>query len=103
MANEQNNQQNLEFELSPEVAQGQYVNLAIVAHSASEFILDFATMLPGLPKAKVRSRVVLTPEHTKRLLMQLQENVSRYESSFGKINITTKPAVVDPFGGKGNA
>ena len=93
----------IEIHLDEQIAQGNYCNLDIIAHSSSEFILDFATMLPGLPKAKVRSRVVLTPEHTKRLLMQLQENVSRYESSFGKINITTKPAVVDPFGGKGNA
>ena len=87
MANEQNNQHKLEFELSPEVAQGQYVNLAIVAHSASEFILDFAAVLPGLPKAKVKSRIILTPEHAKRLLMSLQENVARYESSIGRIEL----------------
>ena len=85
MANEQNNQHKLEFELSPEVAQGQYVNLAIVAHSASEFILDFASMLPGMQKAKVKSRLVLTPEHAKRLLNTLQENVARYERNFGPI------------------
>jgi hypothetical protein len=93
----------IEIHLDEQIAQGNYCNLAIIAHSPSEFILDFATILPGLPKAKVRSRVVLTPEHAKRLLLQLQENVGRYESSFGKINITAKAPMVDPFSGKGNA
>jgi hypothetical protein len=59
-------------------------------------------MLPGLPKARVKSRVVLTPEHAKRLLISLQENITRYESNIGKINIPTKQ-IVDPFGHKGNA
>ena len=98
MANEQNNQHKLEFELSPEVAQGQYANLAIIAHSTSEFILDFAEMLPGMPKAKVKSRVILTPEHAKRLLLSLQENVGRYESNVAKINL---PSHVGPNSGGG--
>ena len=93
----------IEINLDEQVAQGNYCNIAIISHSTSEFILDFATMLPGLPKARVRSRVVLTPEHAKRLLLSLQENVSRYENSFGKINIPTKQPVIDPFGHKGNA
>ena len=88
MANEQN-QHKLEFELTADVAQGQYANLAIIAHSASEVILDFATMLPGMNKAKVKSRIVLTPEHAKRLLLSLQENISLYEQNFGPINTTT--------------
>lgn len=91
MANEQNNQHKLEFELTPEVAQGQYSNLAIIAHSASEFILDFAAMLPGMPKAKVKSRIVTTPEHAKKMLLSLQENVARYERNFGQINISKNP------------
>ena len=95
--------QGLEIHLSEEVAQGNYSNLAIIAHSSSEFIIDFATMLPGLPKARVKSRVVLTPEHAKRLLMSLQENITRYESNIGKINIPTKQPMIDPFGSKGNA
>ena len=95
-------QQTLEIQLDEQVAQGNYCNLAIIAHSNSEFILDFATMLPGLPKARVKSRVILTPEHAKRLLMSLQENITRYESNVGKINIPTKQ-IVDPFGHKGNA
>ena len=75
----------IEIQLDEQVAQGNYCNLAIIAHSTSEFILDFATMLPGLPKARVKSRVVLTPEHAKRLLMSLQENITRYESNMGQI------------------
>lgn len=98
----ENNKQGIEIQLDEQVAQGNYCNLAIIAHSTSEFILDFATMLPGLPKARVKSRVVLTPEHAKRLLLSLQENITRYENNVGKINIPTKP-MIDPFGHKGNA
>ncbi|MBQ8366896.1 MAG: DUF3467 domain-containing protein [Alistipes sp.] len=95
--------QGIEIQLDEQVAQGNYCNLAIIAHSTSEFIIDFATMLPGLPKARVKSRVVLTPEHAKRLLLSLQENITRYESTFGKINIPTKQPLIDPFGHKGQA
>lgn len=95
--------QGIELQLDEQVAQGNYCNLALIAHSPSEFILDFATMLPGIPKARVRSRVVMTPEHAKRLMLTLQENVTRYESMFGPINLRTKQPVVDPFGSKGNA
>lgn len=93
----------IEIQLDEQIAQGNYCNLAIIAHSTSEFILDFATMLPGLPKARVKSRVVLTPEHAKRLLLSLQENITRYENNIGKINIPTKQPMLDPFGSKGNA
>ncbi len=93
----------IEIQLDEQVAQGNYCNLAIIAHSTSEFIIDFATMLPGLPKARVKSRVVLTPEHAKRLLLSLQENITRYESAVGKINIPTKQPIIDPFGSKGQA
>ena len=101
--NEVKKPQGLEIQLDEQVAQGNYCNIALIAHSTSEFIIDFATMLPGLPKARVKSRVVLTPEHAKRLLLSLQENVARYENSFGKINIPTKQPTIDPFGHKGNA
>ncbi|HJI20007.1 DUF3467 domain-containing protein [Alistipes sp.] len=77
----------IDIELGEEVAQGAYSNLAIISHSTSEFILDFATVLPGVQKARVKSRIILTPEHAKRLLMSLQENVTRYESNVGKIEI----------------
>ena len=77
----------LDVELSADVAQGNYSNLAIISHSSSEFILDFATVLPGVEKAQVKSRIILTPEHAKRLLRSLQENIVRYESTMGKIEI----------------
>jgi len=80
-------QHGIDVELDAEVAQGHYSNLAIISHSPSEFILDFAAMLPGLPKAKVKSRIILTPEHAKRLLMSLQENVARYEANIGRIEL----------------
>ena len=65
----------LDIELDETTAQGNYSNLAIISHSTSEFIIDFATVLPGVPKARVKSRVILTPEHAKRLLLSLQENI----------------------------
>ena len=83
----ENKQHGIDIELDAEVAQGHYSNLAIISHSTSEFILDFAAILPGLPKAKVKSRIILTPEHAKRLLMSLQENVARYESNVGRIEL----------------
>lgn len=79
--------QGLEIHLSDQVAEGHYSNLAIISHSTSEFIIDFATALPGLKRANVKSRVILTPEHAKRLLLSLQENITRYESNIGKIEI----------------
>ena len=79
--------QGLDIELSEDSAQGNYSNLAIISHSTSEFIVDFATILPGIAKAKVKSRIILTPEHAKRLLLSLQDNITRYESNIGKIEI----------------
>lgn len=88
MNNEKENQEGqFQIELSPEVAQGTYANLAIITHSSSEFIVDFVRMLPGVPKASVKSRVILAPEHAKRLLYALQENVAKYERSFGQIRV----------------
>ena len=77
----------LQIELKEDVAQGTYANLAIISHSTSEFILDFVRVMPGLPKANVQSRIVLTPEHAKRLMFALQENVMKYERSFGPIRM----------------
>lgn len=76
----------LNIELSEEVAEGIYSNLAIISHSNAEFVVDFIRVMPGVPKAKVKSRIVLTPQHAKRLLMALQDNVIKYESHFGKID-----------------
>lgn len=90
-----NKKQELDLELSEEVAQGRYANLAIISHSTSEFVIDFAAMMPGIPKAKVHSRVILTPEHAKRLLMSLQDNITRYESNVGRIEMAA-PLWNDP-------
>jgi len=76
----------LNIELSEEVAQGIYSNLAVISHSSSEFILDFIRLMPGVPKAPVKSRIILTPEHAKRLLAALQENIATYEQQFGAIS-----------------
>ena len=84
------NKKQLNFELRPDVAQGTYSNLAIISHSHSEFIIDFAAMLPGLPKAEVRSRILMTPEHCKRLLNALADNIGTYEAQFGPI-VTESP------------
>lgn len=78
----------IDVELDEAVAPGTYSNLVIISHSTSEFVLDFASVLPGLPKAKVKSRLILSPEHAKRLLLSLQENISRYEANKGPISIS---------------
>lgn len=102
MTNEQNKQGQLQIELTPEVSQGIYCNLAMIAHGSSEFCMDFITMLPGLPKANVRSRIIMAPEHAKRLLFALQENISRYEQAFGPIRLPEaqpqKGRTIAPFG-----
>lgn len=100
---DQNNQ--LQIELNSEVAQGTYANLAIITHSSSEFILDFIRVMPGLPKADVKSRIVLTPEHAKRLMRALQDNINKYESTFGSIRLPNESvAFVPPISGfKGEA
>lgn len=82
-----NNQKQIQLDLKPEIARGIYSNLAIITHSHSEFIIDFATMLPGQPKPEVSNRIVMTPEHTKRLLNALMDNITKYESQFGFIDL----------------
>jgi hypothetical protein len=77
--------QQLNIELSEEIAQGIYSNLAVITHSSSEFVVDFVRIMPGIPKANVKSRVILTPEHAKRLLMALQDNIKKYEAVHGPI------------------
>lgn len=80
-----NEEQQINIELNEEIAQGTYSNLAIITHSSSEFIIDFIRIVPGIPKAKVKSRVILTPEHAKRLLNALKDNILKYEAVNGKI------------------
>lgn len=77
----------LSINIKPDVAPGRYSNLAIITHSRSEFILDFAAMLPGIPQPEVVSRVIMNPEHAKRLLMALQDNVQKYEAQNGPIRL----------------
>jgi len=85
-------EQKLNINLTPEMAEGTYANLAIIAHSSSEFVLDFVRMMPGLKQANVKSRIILTPEHAKKLLYALQDNINKYEQQFGQIQITGTPA-----------
>jgi len=86
---EETQQQNqINIELSEEVAEGVYANLAMIAHSNSEFVIDFIRLMPGVPKAKVKARIVVTPEHAKRLLGALSDNISKYEAIHGPIKQT---------------
>ncbi len=99
----QNKDNQLKIELSAEVAEGIYSNLAIISHSSSEFVLDFIRIMPGTPKANVKSRVILTPEHAKRLLNALQDNINKYERQFGKIKTpenNNMPPLPMGFGGE---
>jgi hypothetical protein len=83
-----NQQQQLNIELNEEVAQGVYSNLAVITHSPAEFVVDFIRVMPGVPKAKVQSRIILTPQHAKRLMRALADNIGKYEAQHGKIQET---------------
>ncbi|MDR1258163.1 MAG: DUF3467 domain-containing protein [Tannerellaceae bacterium] len=82
-ANSHNSGNEIQVELAEEIAQGTYANLAIIAHSSSEFIIDFIRMVPGVPKAKVKSRIILTPDNAKRLLYALEDNIRKFEEQKG--------------------
>jgi hypothetical protein len=82
---DQKNPNQINIELNEEVAQGTYSNLAVITHSASEFVIDFVRIMPGIPKAQVKSRIILTPEHAKRLVNALEDNIAKYESVHGTI------------------
>ncbi|MBN8684121.1 MAG: DUF3467 domain-containing protein [Chitinophagales bacterium] len=102
MSDNKNAQQGaLNIEISEEIAEGIYANLAIIAHSNSEFVLDFIRLMPNMPKAKVKSRIVLTPQHAKRLLAALRDNVTRYEAQFGKIEESDQQLPPMNFGAPG--
>ena len=85
MEQNQPNKNKLNIELTDEIAEGIYSNLAIITHSRSEFILDFIKMVPGVPKAKVKSRIILTPQYAKRLVKALMDNIKKFESMHGSI------------------
>ncbi len=100
MSEEKKKQQNqMNIELNEEVVEGIYANLAIITHSSSEFIVDFVKMLPGMPKARVKSRVVLTPQHAKRLLNALKDNIAKYEANHGEIKDSEPNALPMNLGG----
>ena len=93
----------INIELDENTAEGIYSNLAIINHSASEFVLDFVCIMPGVLKAKVKSRIVLTPQHAKRLVKALAENVHRFEVAHGEIKDTEQPSIPLNFGTAGQA
>jgi hypothetical protein len=100
-ASDPKNPSQISIELNEEVAQGTYSNLAVITHSASEFVVDFIRIMPGIPKAQVKSRIILTPEHAKRLVAALQDNISKYEAVHGTIKEVkgSVPTVPLTFGG----
>ena len=93
----------INIELDETIAEGIYSNLAIINHSASEFVLDFVCIMPGTPKAKVKSRIVLTPQHAKRLLKAMAENIQRFEAAHGEIKDSEQPPIPLNFGPTGQA
>ena len=93
----------LSIEIKPDIAKGVYSNLALLTHSPTEFVVDFVSNLPGFPKAEVVSRVVMTPETAKRLMLALQDNVAKYEAQFGQIKFAAEQhKITFPVGGGQN-
>jgi len=88
---DKNNPNQISIELKEDIAQGIYSNLAIITHSPSEFVVDFVRIMPGVPKAEVKSRIILTPEHAKRLLHALKDNIAKFESAHGPIKQAEGP------------
>ena len=99
MKEENIKKQKINIELDDKVGEGKYANLAIVTHSPAEFIIDFIGMLPGVPKAKVKSRIIMTPQHVKSLMIMLQDNIRKYENKFGEIK-SVKQDTLKGFGFK---
>lgn len=97
------NQGQINIELDENVAQGIYSNLAIINHSQSEFVIDYVTIMPGVPKSKVKSRIILTPQHAKRFLKALNDNVKRFENTHGEIKDYQQPPIPINFGPTGEA
>lgn len=103
MSDKNNPQGQINIELDEQTADGTYSNLAIINHSNTEFVIDFVSIMPGVPKAKVKSRIVLTPQHAKRLLMALGENIHRFEGAHGEIKEAEQPPIPFNFGPTGQA
>lgn len=100
---ENKNQGKINIQLDDSVAEGTYCNLAIINHSVSEFVVDFVKVMPGVPKSKVKSRIILTPQHAKRLLKALNDNVVRFEKKHGEIKDFEQPTIPLSFGPTGEA
>ncbi len=99
MAEQQQQQNQLNIEISEEVAEGSYANLAIITHSHAEFVMDFVNVMPGTPKSRVKSRIIFTPMHAKRFMRALQENIERYEDANGPIKDLEQIEIPLTFGG----
>lgn len=95
---EKDPQNQIQIELPEDIAQGTYANLAVITHSSSEFVVDFIRVLPGVPKPKVQSRIILTPEHAKRLILALTDNINQYERMCGQIKVDTPSIDYKPAG-----
>ena len=103
MSDSPSNEQKINIEVDEKTADGTYSNLAIINHSISEFIVDFISFMPGAPKAKVKSRIILTPEHAKRLHKALGDNIQRFEQANGNISVKEQPPMPLNFGPTGEA
>ncbi len=99
MADQQPQNNQLNIEITEDIAEGQYANLAIITHSHAEFVIDFVSVMPGTPKSKVKSRIIFTPMHAKRFLKALEDNVSRYEAANGLIQDLEQVEIPMHFGG----
>ncbi|MFL2632518.1 MAG: DUF3467 domain-containing protein [Candidatus Marivariicella sp.] len=98
-----NSEKKVNIELDEKIAEGTYSNLAIINHSISEFVIDFVNLMPGSPKARVKSRIILTPEHAKRFHKALDDNIKRFEKSTGEIKINKTSPIPLNFGTQGEA
>jgi hypothetical protein len=99
MSNEQAPGNQINIEISEEMAEGTYANLAIITHSHAEFVIDFVNVMPGTPKSRVKSRLIMTPQHAKRFMKALQENIQRYEAGNGRIQDLEQVEIPMNFGG----
>ncbi len=103
MSKENNNERQLNIELDEKIAEGVYSNLAIINHSPTEFVVDFINIMPGQPKGKVKSRLILTPQHAKRLRNALADNIRKFEQHYGEIKEFEEPQIPMNFGPAGEA
>lgn len=103
MSDQKDTKNQINIEIDDLTAEGTYANLAIINHSVSEFVVDFVSIMPGRPKAKVKSRIILTPQHAKRFLKALNDNVQRFESSHGEIKDYEQSPIPLNFGPTGEA